>query len=86
MRARRRPPGRRSRGGFYTDPDHKIRYTGGPHDASEAGERALFQKGNNNYHGTAGFGIVPIPGFQIDFARNYSRDVSEISISTVFRF
>jgi long-chain fatty acid transport protein len=74
------------RGGFYTDPDHKIRYTGGPHDASEAAERALFQKGNNNYHGTAGFGIVPIPGLQIDFAGNYSKDVSEISISTVFRF
>ncbi|HET7340806.1 MAG TPA: outer membrane protein transport protein, partial [Methylomirabilota bacterium] len=75
-----------ARVGFFTDPDHKIRYTGGPHNTSEAADRVLYQRGKDNYHGTAGFGIVPAPGFQIDFAGNYAKDVREFSISTVFRF
>ena len=75
-----------ARAGFYTNPDHKIRYTGGPHDVSEAIDRALYQPGKDRYHGTAGLGIVPFPGFQLDFAGNYSRDVKELSVSTVFRF
>ena len=75
-----------ARAGFYTDPDHKIRYTGGSHDFTEAFDRALYQAGKDRYHGTAGIGVVPIPGFQVDFAGNYSKDVREISISTVFRF
>jgi len=75
-----------ARAGFYTDPDHKIRYTGGPHDASEAADRVLYQGGKDRYHGTVGLGVVPFPGFQLDFAGNYSKDVREFSISTVFRF
>jgi hypothetical protein len=75
-----------ARGGFYTNPDHKIRYTGGQHDASEAAERLLYAGGKDRYHGTAGLGIVPFPGFQIDFAGNYSKDIREFSVSTVFRF
>jgi hypothetical protein len=75
-----------ARAGFYTDPDHHIRYTGGPHDSSEAFDRALYQAGPNTYHGTVGLGIVPFPGVQLDVAGNYSADVREISISTVFRF
>ena len=75
-----------ARAGFYTDPDHKIRYTGGSHDFTEAFDRALYQAGKDRYHGTAGIGVVPIPGFQLDFAGNYSADVKEVSISTVFRF
>jgi long-chain fatty acid transport protein len=75
-----------ARAGFYTNPDHKIRYTGGPHDLSEAIDRALYQPGKDRYHGTAGFGVVPFPGFQLDFAGNYSKDLREFSISTVFRF
>jgi long-chain fatty acid transport protein len=75
-----------ARAGFYTNPDHKIRYTGGPHDVSEAIDRALYRPGKDRYHGTAGLGIVPFPGFQLDFAGNYSRDVKELSVSTVFRF
>ena len=74
-----------ARAGFYTDPDHKIRYTGGPHDQSEAADRTLYQGGKDRYHGTAGLGVVPFPGFQIDVAGNYSKDLREISISTVFR-
>jgi long-chain fatty acid transport protein len=75
-----------ARAGFFTDPDHKIRYTGGPHDASEAADRVLYRPGKDYYHGTAGLGIVPVPGFQIDFAGNYAKDVREFSVSTVFRF
>jgi long-subunit fatty acid transport protein len=75
-----------ARAGFYTNPDHKIRYTGGPHDFTEAFDRALYQAGKDQYHGTAGLGVVPFPGFQLDFAGNYAKDVREFSISTVFRF
>jgi long-chain fatty acid transport protein len=75
-----------ARAGFYTNPDHKIRYTGGSHDFTEAFDKALYQAGKDRYHGTAGLGVVPIPGFQVDFAGNYSKDVREFSVSTVFRF
>ena len=75
-----------ARAGFYTNPDHKIRYTGGPHDVTEAFDRALYQPGKDRYHGTVGLGVVPLPGFQLDFAGNYSKDVREFSVSTVFRF
>ena len=75
-----------ARAGFYTDPDHKIRYTGGPHDGTEAADRVLYQGGKDRYHGTVGLGVVPFPGFQLDFAGNYSKDLREFSVSTVFRF
>jgi len=75
-----------ARAGFYTNPDHKIRYTAGPRNASEAADRVLYQPGHDRYHGTAGLGVVPLPGFQLDFAGNYSADIREFSVSTVFRF
>jgi long-subunit fatty acid transport protein len=75
-----------ARAGFYTNPDHKIRYTGGARNASELSEGLLYAGGKDRYHGTAGLGIVPLPGFQIDFAGNYSKDIREFSVSTVFRF
>jgi len=75
-----------ARAGFYTDPDHKIRYTGGVRNGDEVGDRVLYQGGKDRYHGTAGLGVVPFPGFQLDFAGNYSKDVREFSVSTVFRF
>jgi hypothetical protein len=75
-----------ARAGFYTNPDHKIRYTGSPRNASEAADKVLYQGGKDRYHGTAGLGIVPVPGFQLDFAGNYSADIREFSVSTVFRF
>ena len=55
-------------------------------DFTEAFDRALYQAGKDRYHGTAGLGVVPFPGFQLDFAGNYSKDVKEVSVSTVFRF
>ncbi|HEV8306246.1 MAG TPA: outer membrane protein transport protein [Methylomirabilota bacterium] len=71
-----------ARGGFYTDPDHKIRYTGTANPAS----RAIFSGGKDRYHVTAGVGVVPVPGFQLDFAGNWSESVKELVMSTVFRF
>jgi long-chain fatty acid transport protein len=75
-----------ARAGFYTDPDHKIRYTAGARNADDLSDRVLYQGGRDRYHGTAGLGVVPFPGFQLDFAGNYSKDVTEFSVSTVFRF
>jgi long-subunit fatty acid transport protein len=75
-----------ARAGFYTNPDHKIRYPGPARNLSEVGERVLYAGGKDRYHGTAGLGIVPFPGFQLDFAGNYSKDIREFSVSTVFRF
>jgi long-subunit fatty acid transport protein len=70
------------RAGFYTDPDHKIRFTG----AKETVEHTLFPGGKNQIHVTGGVGIVPIPSLQIDFAVNQSDPVKEFVISTVYRF
>jgi long-chain fatty acid transport protein len=75
-----------ARAGFYTNPDHKIRFAGGPRNADEVGERLLYAGGKDYYHGTVGIGIVPLPGVQLDFAGNYAKDVVEFSVSTVFRF
>jgi long-subunit fatty acid transport protein len=75
-----------ARGGFYTNPDHKIRYPPPTRNLSEVGERVLYAGGKDRYHGTAGLGVVPFPGFQLDFAGNYSKDILEFSVSTVFRF
>ncbi|MBI4607933.1 MAG: outer membrane protein transport protein [Candidatus Rokubacteria bacterium] len=71
------------RAGFFTDPDHKIRFTG---PANHLVERALFPGGRDQNHYTGGFGVVPIPGLQIDFAVNRSDTVNEFVVSTVFRF
>src|SRR5262249_13533923 len=64
-----------ARPGFYTNPDHKIRYTGPANTTSALAEQLLYAGGKDRYHGTAGLGIVPFPGFQLDFAANYSKDI-----------
>jgi long-chain fatty acid transport protein len=71
------------RAGFFTDPDHKIRYTG---PAADVFLRSVFPGGKDVNHFTGGFGFVPFPGFQIDFATNQSSTVKEFVISTVYRF
>ena len=75
-----------ARVGFYTNPDHKIRYVGTAANADEAAEKLLYRAGKDRYHVTGGLGIVPFPGVQLDFAGNYSKELQEFSISTVFRF
>ena len=67
--------------GFFTDPDHKLRYTG-----PVVSERVLVPGGKDVNHFSGGFGVVPFPGFQIDFATNQSDTVKEFVISTVYRF
>jgi long-chain fatty acid transport protein len=71
------------RAGFFTDPDHKIRYTG---PAADVFLHSVFPGGKDQVHVTGGVGIVPIPGLQIDFAVNQSDTVQEFVISTVYRF
>jgi hypothetical protein len=75
-----------ARGGFYTNPDHKIKYEGPSTNAEAVGERLIYAGGKDRYQGTAGLGIVPFPGFQLDFAGNYGKDLLEFSVSSVFRF
>ena len=70
-----------ARAGFFTDPDHRIRYRG-----ADVASRVLFPGGRDQYHGTAGLGFVPFSGVQFDFATNISSEIREFSISTVFRF
>ena len=64
----------------------RIRYTGPRNNAEAVLEDLIYAGGKDRYHGTAGFGVVPFPGFQLDFAANYSKDIREFSVSTVFRF
>lgn len=75
-----------ARGGFYTNPAHKIKYEGPLNNVDAVGERVIYAGGKDRYQGTAGLGIVPFPGFQLDFAGNYGKDLLEFSVSSVFRF
>ena len=75
-----------ARGGFYTNQAHNIKYEGPLNNVDAVGERLLYAGGKNRYQGTVGLGIVPIPGFQLDFASNYSNALLEFSVSSVFRF
>jgi len=75
-----------ARAGFYTNPDHKIKYDGPQNNVDAVGERLIYAGGKDRYQGTAGLGIVPFPGFQLDFAGNYGKDLLEFSVSSVFRF
>jgi long-subunit fatty acid transport protein len=70
-----------ARVGFYTDPDHKIKFTG-----PGQFERSSFPGGKDTYHFTLGFGVVPMPGLQFDGALNISENITEFVVSTVFRF
>ncbi len=72
--------------GYFSDPDHKIRYTGPVTTQNQAFEKVLFPGGRDVNHFTGGFGIVPFRGLQIDFATSQSPTVKEYAISTVYRF
>ena len=54
-------------------------------DIVEALQR-LFPKGKDEIHGTFGLGFVLQNKIQLDLAGNFSRSVSEILLSAVFRF
>jgi len=69
------------RAGFYTDPSHVV-YTTVENEAL----KRLFPRGNDEVHGTFGFGFVLQNKIQLDTAANFSRNVSEFLLSAVFRF
>lgn len=69
------------RAGAFTDPDHRIRFTG-----DDPVNRLLFPEGDDEVHITFGSGIVPTSNFQIDFAGNISDNIKEFIVSSVYRF
>ena len=66
--------------GTWLDPDHRIRDVG--HDPLA---RAIFRAGDDEWHFTAGVGIV-IRSFQMDVGFDLSDVVKTASVSTVFSF
>ncbi|MFC1614684.1 OmpP1/FadL family transporter, partial [Gemmatimonadota bacterium] len=69
------------RAGFYTNPSHVVYTT----IENEALQR-LFPRGEDETHGTFGLGFVLQNKIQIDLAGNFSKSVSELLLSAVFRF
>ena len=79
------------RGGFYIEPDNRIRWAGKPtNDPNKVFDRqvmeALFQAGETNFHTTFGLGLVVSDNFQFDVAGNLSTGSDEIVGSFVVRF
>ena len=68
------------RGGFWHDPDHRIRYVG-PFQS----DSVLFQPGDSEMHYTGGGGIV-FEKFQLDVGFDRSETVKTFSVSAVLRF
>ncbi len=68
------------RGGFWHDPDHRIRYTGpfGP-------DTVLFPEGESEMHYTGGAGVV-FEKVQFDIGFDRSETVKTFSVSAVLRF
>jgi long-chain fatty acid transport protein len=68
------------RGGFWHDPDHRIRYSGpfGP-------DTVLFPEGESEMHYTGGAGIV-FEKVQFDVGFDRSETVKTFSVSAVLRF
>ncbi|HUU28220.1 MAG TPA: outer membrane protein transport protein [archaeon] len=69
------------RAGFYTDPSHVVHTT-----VEDEALKRIFPRGKNEVHGTFGFGFVLKNKIQLDAAVNFSRSVSEVLLSAVFRF
>jgi hypothetical protein len=65
------------RGGAWLDPDHEIRYEGSAPD-----QRALFQRGDDELHASAGFGIR-LRSFQLDLGVDISERVSTVALSGI---
>jgi long-subunit fatty acid transport protein len=68
------------RGGFWHDPDHRIRYSGpfGP-------DTVLFPEGDSEMHYTGGAGVV-FDKVQFDVGFDRSETVKTFSVSAVLRF
>ena len=69
------------RAGIYNDPAHVVYTT-----VENESLKRLFPEGKNYLHGTLGFGFVIRDEIQIDLAANYSKNLTELLLSAVFRF
>jgi long-chain fatty acid transport protein len=70
------------RAGWWSDPDHQVRYVG-----TNPVDLTLWPRGHRENHYTAGAGWVLGEGdYQIDVAGDFSRRVKTVSLSTVGRF
>ena len=69
------------RGGFWHDPDHRIRYEGAVPDATPCS----IQPGDSEMHYTGGGGIV-FEKLQFDVGFDRSETVKTFSVSAVLRF
>jgi long-subunit fatty acid transport protein len=68
------------RGGFWRDPDHRIRYEG-PFTT----DTVLYPAGEDEMHFTGGAGVV-FENVQFDFGIDRSENVKTFSLSAVLRF
>lgn len=82
------------RGGYWRDPDHRVRAVGvegNPQDdferaAQRAVNRLFFAPGDDVNHYTGGLGLSVGEHFQLDGAFDYAETVTTISASAVVRF
>ncbi len=72
------------RGGVWLDPDHRLRFEGTP-VLDELLDAALFQRGEDEIHWSAGVGLV-FRRFQVDLGIDISDLVNTVSLSTIYGF
>ena len=74
------------RGGFYVEPDNRIKFAGnGNGDFTRETFKILFQDGDSTVHGTFGLGLLFTENFQLDLAGNLSDSSDEFVASFVYR-
>ncbi|MFN8058394.1 MAG: outer membrane protein transport protein [Vicinamibacterales bacterium] len=71
------------RGGFWYDPDHRIRFE--PKDGRFNADSIIYRPGDSVVHGSGGVGLL-FRDFQVDFGVDYSKLVTTVAVSTVIRF
>lgn len=69
------------RGGFWFDPDHRIRFEGRSLD-----NRILYPAGDDEMHYTGGAGVVINNALQLDAGYDHSDRVKTFSVSAIYRF
>ena len=78
------------RGGIFTDPDHQMRYDGTGSNPAHVADRLLDFRFNSvpsrtDVGATLGAGIALRDRFQVDIAGSFSRDATQLVVSTVVR-
>lgn len=75
------------RGGFWTDPDHVVRYVPTTaHDETDTLYQAALPGGETQVHYTAGLGVAASSWLEINGAADISKRTKYVTLSTVFRF